>query len=78
MINLLVFGFMKVKELVDFLQSLDQDKNIFLVYDRFEFQPPDVDVLSEKDLSYFRLPDYMRDCPKDELPSVGDYFFDAY
>lgn len=70
---------MLVKELVEFLKTLDQDKNIFLVYDRFEFQAPDVDVLTEKELEDFSIPDYLlKTTPENELPHIGDYFFDAY
>lgn len=69
---------MKVRDLVNFLQSLDQDKNIFLICD-FDILQPQVDILSESDLSDLKFSDYLSmSLSDDELPQAGDYFFDAY
>ena len=58
---------MKVKELIEQLQKLDQDKGIWIIYDTFQPIKPEVDeeVINEEDAEYYRR--YEEDC------KVGDY-----
>ena len=58
---------MKVKELIEQLQKLDQEKGIWIIYDSFQPLKPEVDdvVRTEDDAEYFRR--YENDV------SVGDY-----
>lgn len=39
---------MKVKELVEELQKLDQERNVWLYYDCYAFQEPDIDMVNEE------------------------------
>lgn len=43
---------MKVKELVEQLQKLDQEKNIWVLYDQFDAQEPNFIQCDEEDLAY--------------------------
>lgn len=58
---------MKVKELIEQLQKLDQEKGIWIIYDTFLPVKPEVDgvVRTEEDAVYFRR--YENDV------NVGDY-----
>ena len=58
---------MKVKELIEQLKKLDQEKGIWIIYDSFQPLKPEVDdvVRTEEDAEYFRR--YENDV------SVGDY-----
>ena len=58
---------MKVKELIEQLQKLDQDKGIWIIYDTFQPIKPEVDeeVINEEDAEYYRR--------YEEDVKVGDY-----
>lgn len=58
---------MKVKELIEQLQKLDQEKGIWIIYDSFQPLKPKVDdvVKTEEDAEYYRR--YEEDI------KVGDY-----
>lgn len=47
---------MKVKELIEQLQKLDQEKGIWIIYDGFQPINPEVDeeVINEEDAEYYR------------------------
>lgn len=47
---------MKVKELIEQLQKLDQEKGIWIIYDSFQPIKPKVDdvVKTEEDAEYYR------------------------
>ena len=47
---------MKVKELIEQLQKLDQEKGIWIIYDTFQPIKPEVDekVINEEDAEYYR------------------------
>ena len=47
---------MKVKELIEQLQKLDQEKGIWIIYDSFQPIKPEVDeeVINEEDAEYYR------------------------
>lgn len=47
---------MKVKEFIEQLQKLDQEKDIWIIYDSYQPLTPEVDndVMSEEDAEYFR------------------------
>ncbi len=62
---------MKVKELIEQLQKLDQEKGIWIIYDSFQPLKPEVDdvVQTEEDAEYFRR--YENDV------KVGDYVITA-
>ena len=47
---------MKVKELIEQLQKLDQDKGIWIIYDTFQPIKPEVDeeVINEEEAEYYR------------------------
>ena len=38
---------MKVKEFIEQLQKLDQDKNIWIIYDTFSVWEPEVETIDE-------------------------------
>ena len=40
---------MKVKELIAELQKLDQDRDIWVLYDTFDAQVPTIEVAEERD-----------------------------
>lgn len=40
---------MKVKELIELLQKLDQEKNIWVLYDTYEPQEPYIEICTERD-----------------------------
>lgn len=58
---------MKVKELIEQLQKLDQEKGIWIIYDSFKAYKPEVDdeVKSESEAYFF--------CRYGEDVRVGDY-----
>lgn len=58
---------MKVKELIEQLQKLDQEKGIWIIYDCFQPLKPKVDdvVKTEEDAEYYRR--------YDNDVKVGDY-----
>ena len=60
---------MKVKEFIEQLQKLDQEKGIWIIYDCYLPVIPKVDeeLLSEEDAEYYRSQD--KDCD----PQAGDY-----
>ena len=62
---------MKVKELIEQLQKLDQEKGIWIIYDSFQPLKPEVDdvVQTEEDAEYFR-------CYENDV-KVGDYVITA-
>lgn len=62
---------MKVKELIEQLQKLDQDKGIWIIYDCFQPIKPEVDnvVRTEEDAEFFR-------CYEEDI-EVGDYVITA-
>ena len=43
---------MKVKELIAELQKLDQDRDIWVLYDTFDAQVPTIEVAEEHDETY--------------------------
>lgn len=47
---------MKVKELIEQLQKLDQEQGIWIIYDSFQPIKPEVDeeVIDEEDVEYYR------------------------
>lgn len=63
---------MKVKELIEQLQKLDQEKGILIIYDCYLALKPEVidEVLSEEDAEYYRNNDWGRG---DYDVNVGDY-----
>jgi len=63
---------MKVKELITQLQQLDQEKDIWVLYDRYTAFAPEVEVYG----SDFRL-DMVSDDIKNKVHD-GDYVIDAY
>lgn len=73
---------MTVRELIDLLKSLDQDRNIWLVYDRYSYQFIDIDVLGLEGVckaDSFKLPSYMEHgLDVSKFPKDGDYFIDAF
>lgn len=48
---------MKVKELIEQLQKLDQEKGIWIIYDSFQPIKPEVDdeLINEEDADYYHL-----------------------
>lgn len=40
---------MKVKELIAYLQKLDQERDIWVLYDTFDAQVPCIEVAEERD-----------------------------
>lgn len=51
---------MKVKELIELLQNLDQEKNIWVLYDTFEPQEPDFEICKEGDaIGVCKVGDYI-------------------
>lgn len=62
---------MKVKEFIEQLQKLDQEKGIWIIYDSFQPLKPEVDdvVKTEEDVEYFR-------CYENDI-KVGDYVITA-
>ena len=63
---------MKVKEFINQLSQLDQEKEIWVLYDRYIAFQPEVEVYGEN----MRL-DMMSDDIKNKV-RIGDYVFDAY
>lgn len=63
---------MKVKELINQLSQLDQEKEIWVLYDRYIAFQPEVEVYGEN----MRL-DMMSDDIKNKVRN-GDYVIDAY
>lgn len=53
---------MKVKEFIEQLQQLDQEKDIWLIYDTYMVWEPEVEVIKETD-----------SFGKDKGAEVGDY-----
>ena len=45
---------MKVKELIAELQKLDQDKNIWNIYDSFAVYPPSIELADRSDIGYYK------------------------
>lgn len=43
---------MKVKELIAELQKLDQEKNIWNIYDSFAVYPPSIELADRSDIGY--------------------------
>ena len=62
---------MKVRELIEKLQTLDQEKNIWVYYDLFELQEPDFEEYKPNVRRY----GYENGV---EGLNVGDYVHDAY
>ena len=62
---------MKVKELIEKLQTLDQEKNIWVNYDLYELQEPNFRPYHEN------APRYGYEDGKEGL-NEGDYVHDAY
>ena len=62
---------MKVKELIEQLKKLDQEKGVWIIYDSFQPLKPEVDdvVKTEEDAEYFRK--YENDV------KAGDYVISA-
>ena len=59
---------MKVKEMIEELSKLDQEKNIWVLYDSYYiFEPTPDDVADEEDVKQF----------KDEGVKLGDYIISA-
>lgn len=73
---------MTVREFIDILKTLDQERNIWLVFDRFEYQNFLIENLGIDDApraNSFKFPDYMkRGLDESNYPKDGDYFIDAY
>lgn len=63
---------MKVKEFINQLSQLDQEKEIWVLYDRYIAFQPEVEVYGEN----MRL-DMMSDDIKNKV-RIGDYVIDAY
>lgn len=63
---------MKVKELINQLSQLDQEKDIWVLYDRYTAFAPEVEVYGTD----FRI-DMMSDDIKSKVQE-GDYVIDAY
>lgn len=55
---------MKVKELIESLKKLDQDKDIWIYYDRYALSTPEARVINENDSA---VEDH-----------IGEYCFDAW
>ena len=62
---------MKVKELIEKLQTLDQEKNIWVNYDLYELQEPDFRPYNANEYRY----GYEKGV---EGLNEGDYVHDAY
>lgn len=62
---------MKVKEFIEQLKKLDQEKGIWIIYDCFQPLKPEVDdvVKTEEDAEYYR-------CYENDV-KVGDYVITA-
>ena len=59
---------MKVKEMIEELSKLDQEKNIWVLYDYYNiFEPTPDDVADEEDVEQF----------KDDGVKLGDYIISA-
>lgn len=52
---------MKVKELIEILETFDQEKNIWILYDTFEAQVPEFIECSEDENSEIKAGDYMHE-----------------
>ena len=61
---------MKVRELIEKLQTLDQEKNIWVNYDLYELQEPDFRPYDASDMEFYG------EKPKDF--DEGDYVHEAY
>ncbi len=65
---------MKVKELIEKLKELDQDKGIWVVYDGFDAFPPlPDDCIDSDEARYLNEPD----TPDEEMVKEGDYLITA-